>query len=91
MSNEKVNVLKVLGAQIIRTPTAAAYNTPESLIAVAQKIQKETPNSIVLDQVFLSLSFLTCVFNIFNVGKLPSSIFKLSMINLYTRLYINAI
>ncbi|XP_075222028.1 cystathionine beta-synthase [Lycorma delicatula] len=50
MSNEKVNVLKALGAKIVRTPTEAAYNTPESLIAVAQKLQKETPNSIVLDQ-----------------------------------------
>lgn len=50
MSNEKVNVLKALGAQIVRTPTEAAYNNPEGLIAVAQKIQKDTPNSIVLDQ-----------------------------------------
>ncbi|XP_073994700.1 cystathionine beta-synthase isoform X1 [Rhodnius prolixus] len=50
MSDEKVNALKALGAEIVRTPTAAAFDSPEGLIAVAQKINKETPNSIVLDQ-----------------------------------------
>ena len=28
MSNEKVAVLKALGAEIVRTPTSAAFNTP---------------------------------------------------------------
>ena len=28
MSNEKVSVLRALGAEIVRTPTSAAYNTP---------------------------------------------------------------
>lgn len=57
MSDEKVNALKALGAEIVRTPTAAAFDSPEGLIAVAQKINKETPNSIVLDQV----SYFKCL------------------------------
>lgn len=50
MSDEKVNTLKALGAEIIRTPTEAAFDSPDSLIAVAQRLQKSIPNSVVLDQ-----------------------------------------
>ncbi|ODV95471.1 hypothetical protein PACTADRAFT_42648 [Pachysolen tannophilus NRRL Y-2460] len=50
MSNEKVAVLKALGAEIIRTPTEAAWDSPESHIGVAKKLEKEIPNSIILDQ-----------------------------------------
>lgn len=50
MSNEKVSVLKALGAEIIRTPTEAAWDSPESHIGVAKKLEKEIPNSIILDQ-----------------------------------------
>ncbi|XP_012223724.1 cystathionine beta-synthase [Linepithema humile] len=50
MSNEKVYVLRALGAKIVRTPTEAAWYSPEAHISVAQKLQKEIPNSIVLDQ-----------------------------------------
>ncbi|KAJ8673933.1 hypothetical protein QAD02_005195 [Eretmocerus hayati] len=50
MSDEKVFTLKALGAEIVRTPTEAAWNSPESHIAVAQKLQKEIPNSVILDQ-----------------------------------------
>ncbi|EEB17296.1 Cystathionine beta-synthase, putative [Pediculus humanus corporis] len=50
MSNEKVNALKALGAEVIRTPTSASFDSPEGLIAVAQKLSKEIPNSIILDQ-----------------------------------------
>lgn len=51
MSDEKVNVLKALGAEIVRTPTSASFDSPEGLIAVSQKLQKEIPNSIILNQV----------------------------------------
>jgi len=51
MSNEKVYVLRALGAEIVRTPTEAAWYSPEAHISVAQKLQREIPNSIVLDQV----------------------------------------
>ena len=50
MSNEKVDVLKGLGANIHRTPTEAAYDDPESHIGVANKLNKEIPNSHILDQ-----------------------------------------
>lgn len=50
MSKEKVDVLKALGAQIIRTPTEASWDSPESHIGVAKKLNKEIPNSHILDQ-----------------------------------------
>jgi cystathionine beta-synthase len=50
MSEEKVNVLKALGAEIVRTPTEAAYDSPESHIGVAKRLNKEIPNSHILDQ-----------------------------------------
>jgi len=50
MSAEKENVLKALGAEIIRTPTMAPFDSKESHIGVAQKLQRELPNAHVLDQ-----------------------------------------
>jgi cystathionine beta-synthase len=50
MSQEKVEVLKALGAEIVRTPTEAAYDSPESHIGVAKRLNKEIPNSVILDQ-----------------------------------------
>jgi len=50
MSQEKVDVLKALGAEIIRTPTEAAFDSPESHIGVAARLNKEIPNSHILDQ-----------------------------------------
>ncbi|GAM17507.1 hypothetical protein SAMD00019534_006820 [Acytostelium subglobosum LB1] len=50
MSQEKVDVLKALGATIIRTPTEAAFDSPESHIGVAKKLNAEIPNSHILDQ-----------------------------------------
>jgi cystathionine beta-synthase len=50
MSQEKVDVLKALGAEIIRTPTEAAWDSPESHIGVAKKLRKEIPHAVILDQ-----------------------------------------
>jgi cystathionine beta-synthase len=50
MSPEKVAVLRALNAEIIRTPTAAAFDSPESHIGVANRLQKEIPNAHILDQ-----------------------------------------
>src|SRR5262245_19845633 len=50
MSREKQVVLEALGAEIIRTPTEAAWNAPESHIGVARQLQKIIPNSHILDQ-----------------------------------------
>lgn len=50
MSKEKVDVLKGLGAEIIRTPTEAASDAPESHLSVAKRLEKELPNAHILDQ-----------------------------------------
>ncbi len=50
MSREKQVVLEALGAEIIRTPTEAAWDAPESHIGVAKQLQKIIPNSHILDQ-----------------------------------------
>ena len=50
MSAEKVAVLRALNATIIRTPTQAAFDSPESHIGVARRLQKELPNAHILDQ-----------------------------------------
>lgn len=48
MSAEKANVLKGLGAKVIRTPTEAAFDAPESHIGVSLKCRDE--GAILLDQ-----------------------------------------
>lgn len=50
MSSEKVAVLRALGAEIVRTPTQAAYDSPESHIGVARRLEKEIPGGVILDQ-----------------------------------------
>ena len=50
MSKEKEVVLKALGAEIVRTPTEAAWDNPESHIEVAKKLNKEIKDSHILDQ-----------------------------------------
>ena len=50
MSHEKAVVLEALGAEIIRTPTEAAYDDPESHISVSADLQRSMPNSHILDQ-----------------------------------------
>lgn len=50
MSKEKQVTLEALGAEIIRTPTEAAWDAPESHISVANKLVKELKNAHILDQ-----------------------------------------
>jgi cystathionine beta-synthase len=50
MSQEKQVVLEALGAEIIRTPTEAAWDSPESHIGVAKRLKEIIPNSHILDQ-----------------------------------------
>jgi cystathionine beta-synthase/cysteine synthase A len=49
-SREKEVILKALGAKIVRTPTEAAWDSPDSHIGVAKKLNKEIKNSHILDQ-----------------------------------------
>ncbi|MEM9802697.1 MAG: cystathionine beta-synthase [Planctomycetota bacterium] len=50
MSREKQVVLEALGAEIIRTPTEAAWDSPESHIGVAKQLREILPNAHILDQ-----------------------------------------
>ncbi|KIY51853.1 cystathionine beta-synthase [Fistulina hepatica ATCC 64428] len=50
MSLEKEAALRALGAEVVRTPTEAAWDSPESHIGVAKKLQKTIPGGIILDQ-----------------------------------------
>ncbi len=50
MSREKQVVLEALGAEIIRTPTEAAWDAPESHIGVARRLREVIPNAHILDQ-----------------------------------------
>jgi cystathionine beta-synthase len=50
MSLEKEAALRALGAEVVRTPTEAAWDSPESHIGIAQKLQREIPYGIILDQ-----------------------------------------
>ncbi|XP_060090187.1 cystathionine beta-synthase-like [Heteronotia binoei] len=49
MSMEKVDILRALGAEIVRTP-CTRFDAPESNVRVAWKLKNEIPNSHVLDQ-----------------------------------------
>lgn len=50
MSQEKSDTMKALGAEIIRTPTEASFDSPESHIGVAERLEKELTNAVILDQ-----------------------------------------
>jgi cystathionine beta-synthase len=50
MSREKQVVLEALGAEIIRTPTEAAWDSPESHIGVARRLKEVIASSHILDQ-----------------------------------------
>ena len=50
MSKEKQVILNALGAEVVRTPTEAAWDAPDSHIGVAKKLQQEIPRAHILDQ-----------------------------------------
>ncbi|MFI5386868.1 MAG: pyridoxal-phosphate dependent enzyme [Fimbriimonadales bacterium] len=50
MSAEKQLTLEALGAEIVRTPTAVPHDSPESNFGVALRLNREIPNSHILDQ-----------------------------------------
>lgn len=52
MSKEKINVLKALGTKVIITPTQVSTNDPRHYCRVAEKLNKEIPNSFILNQYF---------------------------------------
>lgn len=50
MSREKINALEALGAEVVRTPSLAAFDGPESHLGVALRLSREIPNAVILDQ-----------------------------------------
>ena len=50
MSREKQVVMEALGAKIIRTPTEAAHDDPDSLLGVAKRLNEEIEDSVIPDQ-----------------------------------------
>ncbi len=50
MSREKQVVMEALGAEIVRTPTEAAWDAPESHIGVAKQLAEVLPRAHILDQ-----------------------------------------
>jgi cystathionine beta-synthase len=50
MSLEKELTMRALGAEIIRTPTAAASDSPLSNIGVAKRLKESIPNAVILNQ-----------------------------------------
>src|SRR3990167_2816695 len=50
MSREKEIILEALGATIYRTPTEAKWNDENSHISLAKRLQKEIPDSHILNQ-----------------------------------------
>ncbi|KTW27377.1 cystathionine beta-synthase [Pneumocystis carinii B80] len=50
MSQEKIFILKALGAEVIVTPSEAPWDSPESHIGVAKRLNQEIPGSLILNQ-----------------------------------------
>ncbi len=50
MSMEKQWTMEALGSEIVRTPTEAAWDAPDSHIGIANKMRDELPNAHILDQ-----------------------------------------
>lgn len=55
-SQNKINVLKTLGAEVHICPANVPANDPRSYYEVAKRIHKETPNSIYINQYFNELN-----------------------------------
>ena len=50
MSQEKENILNALGAIVIRTPSNLPHEHPDSNFSLAERLKKEIPCSVILDQ-----------------------------------------
>ncbi len=51
-SQEKIRLLKALGARVVVCPTAVPPDHPESYYKTAERLHRETPNSIIPQQYF---------------------------------------
>jgi len=55
-SQDKIDMLKIMGAEVHLCPANVAANDPRSYYEVAKRIHKETPNSIYINQYFNELN-----------------------------------
>ena len=55
-SQDKIDMLKALGAEVHVCPASVAADAPRSYYEVAKRIHKETPNSIYINQYFNPLN-----------------------------------
>ena len=55
-SQDKIDMLRALGAEVHVCPASVAADDPRSYYEVAKRIQKETPNSIYINQYFNPLN-----------------------------------
>ncbi len=64
-----MDTLRALGAEIVRTPTEAAFDSPESHIGVASRMQREIPGAIILDQACAACSNSHAQFSVSKSGQ----------------------
>lgn len=57
ISNEKVQLIRALGAEVIITPDSVPHDSPETFTEVAKRIVRETPNSILANQFYNPKNF----------------------------------
>ncbi|XP_034233304.1 cystathionine beta-synthase-like [Thrips palmi] len=50
MSMDKVHTLNALGAEVLRVDSTAPFDSPDMIIAVSQRLQREIPNSVLMNQ-----------------------------------------
>ena len=78
--------MKALGADIVRTPTEASFDSPECNLYVAHRLLDQIPNSHTLDQVNIDYgiegSTCSCLMDTYSVhGKLNEQTNKLNEVN----------
>lgn len=49
-SKEKLDILRALGAEVVVCPNNVAHDDPKSYISVAHRLEKEIPNSLLMNQ-----------------------------------------
>lgn len=65
-SQDKIDMLRAMGAQVYVCPASVPADDPRSYYEVAKKVQRETPNSIYINQYFNELNIDA---HFFSTGK----------------------
>ena len=78
MSQEKIDALRALGAEVIVTPTQVDHHDPRSYHSVARRLSGEIPNSIFPNQYENPAYFSSFLFSIVSSSRLSSLSFSSS-------------